>query len=282
MTTTIHMDSEIISSYISNASSAINEMESSLQKMNSMVKSISLEGQAWEQFFSNFFSLYNQMVNTLDTGRQITIRVQHELEEWLTVDQHGVDNLASVSTAVTGFGRFLGDNFNAYWLSLTRSQYEKSFSAWWDGQTAEEKQSFLKKQADEIAKDLGLDPVEMHFIQIDDPAGKDAQGYYDGTGIYIDTDNLESDKPWALLNTIAHECRHAHQDNAVDILRETGKPPEGISRSTVESWQKNYEDYITPDEDFEGYRGQPIEVDARDYGGKYADRVLIDQPWKEE
>jgi hypothetical protein len=276
------MEIEKVSPFTVNSDIELSEMESCIEKTMNLVKAIPWEGGARDEFFNDFLNFYNRFLQLLDNGRQNNLRVKREMDEWFTVDQRGVEGLASVAAAVTGFGRYLGDSFNSYWLSFTRKNYEESFSTWWDEQSQEEKENFLQEQAKIIAKDLGIEPMEMHFVQINDPEGKDAQGYYDGTGIYLDVDNLSNDKPWNLLNTIAHETRHAYQDNAVDVFIETGKPPEGISKATVERWKDNFADYIEPGDDFEDYRGQPIEVDARQYGKNYSDRVLIDQPWKED
>jgi hypothetical protein len=41
--------------------------------------------------------------------------------------------------------------------------------------------------------------------------------------------------------------------------------PDGIDLEQVKSWHLNDENYISPDDDFEGYWKQPVEEDARDF-----------------
>ena len=53
---------------------------------------------------------------------------------------------------------------------------------------------------------------------------------------------------------------------------QVGKPtPPGATRDDVEDWRDNFDDYITPAEDFEGYENQPVESDARDAGDDFVD-----------
>ena len=65
-----------------------------------------------------------------------------------------------------------------------------------------------------------------------------------------------------VIDTIAHEGRHAYQHYAVE---HPGFHPD---EHEVEYWRANFETYLQPNlYGFDAYWMQPVEVDARRYGG---------------
>jgi len=48
----------------------------------------------------------------------------------------------------------------------------------------------------------------------------------------------------------------------------------------VETWRENFDNYIEASEDFESYRKQPLEVDAREYGSEYEERCVLERQWR--
>ncbi len=38
-----------------------------------------------------------------------------------------------------------------------------------------------------------------------------------------------------------------------------------VSEETIDKWEDNFENYISFDDDHEGYKSQPVEVDARNF-----------------
>ena len=85
----------------------------------------------------------------------------------------------------------------------------------------------------------------------------------------IDTDNVEGDDPFQVMETVIHETQHQYQHYLVE---NPDKRPEHISEETIQSWKENFDNYISPRDDYEGYRKQPVEQDARDT----ADEVVND------
>jgi hypothetical protein len=70
-----------------------------------------------------------------------------------------------------------------------------------------------------------------------------------------------------VVNSLAHEDRHAYQNWAIEHPGFHPDPAE------VEAWRQNCEDYVTVDQDPVLYREQPIEADAWDYGDRIAARL---------
>lgn len=81
----------------------------------------------------------------------------------------------------------------------------------------------------------------------------------DNNSIELNSSLLSSVSPEECLNTYFHESRHAYQQNEVTNPSPWGDP------SLAKSWEENLNNYINPDEDFEGYENQPVEKDANDY-----------------
>lgn len=93
------------------------------------------------------------------------------------------------------------------------------------------------------------------------------------------------DDPLEMIDTVAHEARHAQQNQAaadVDAWRwPWSKDPfardaaHGITKRQARRWKANFEDYKAYDQDnsstgaFEAYHGQPVEVDARRAATRY-------------
>ena len=279
MANLIQMDTERVRSFIAHANLQLDEMESAVSNLENRVKSIPWEGHARDEYVAEFSSLSGNFYRLTDLGRQTILRVQREMEEWLSVDQQGATNITSIGTTLGGIIAGIRKTFADLIRDWNAIQAKTRFEKWWKDQSTEEKEAFLREQYGKITKKLGLDPIEMKVIQIEDLQGGDSRGYYNGKGIYIDIDNLESDKPWDLINTLAHETRHQYQFHVVENYLETGQLPDDVSVETVNSWQENIDNYVSADDDFEGYYGQPIETDARDFGGKYSNNVVDSDDW---
>lgn len=75
----------------------------------------------------------------------------------------------------------------------------------------------------------------------------------------------DDDSGWRLVNTTAHECRHAYQHAAVN--GELGDGAACPSNQTVEAWRLEFADYQCADgaNGFERYQEQEVEQDARRY-----------------
>ena len=78
----------------------------------------------------------------------------------------------------------------------------------------------------------------------------------------VDYEKLFGDDPAVALETYAHEFRHSYQ--AEQIVRYQRPQHRHLvdDPNAVQAWLRPY---ITPDEDYEAYRNQPVEKDAREF-----------------
>ncbi|MCB0209629.1 MAG: hypothetical protein KDJ52_09875 [Anaerolineae bacterium] len=118
-----------------------------------------------------------------------------------------------------------------------------------------------------IAKNQGRPPVEVH---IEPNASSGLLGIYSPSTnqIAISQTHLNNDNVQKVLETLAHESRHAYQYYAVDHLDFHPDAPE------VEVWRENMANYL--DAEMYGqkrYERQPIEIDARRYGREIVESV---------
>jgi hypothetical protein len=90
---------------------------------------------------------------------------------------------------------------------------------------------------------------------------KNEYGAFDerDNSITMNKDLLKASSPEEALDTYFHESRHAYQYHAVH------NPSPWDDAGSVQAWGENFDQYISPDEDFEGYFNQPVERDANEY-----------------
>ena len=178
---------------------------------------------------------------------------------------------------------FINDDVEHYWES--------------DSLSIEERKSILQKIVDEEFKSYDMKPVKITW---DSSLDSNAKAYPQTYGTWveglpflsgkllIDPDFLND--PEILLTTV-HEVRHAAQHQAVSelhsaqispvpnlglpiapdlsLLDKSFKEKYNSSVEEVSSWDRNFKNYASfPEngspEDFEKYKNQPVEVDARE------------------
>ncbi len=77
------------------------------------------------------------------------------------------------------------------------------------------------------------------------------------------SDDISTWDCYELIGTVSHELRHAYQHEAIENPAEFM-----VSEETVEAWRNNfpgYGEYISSSQDYQRYRDQPIERDARSF-----------------
>jgi hypothetical protein len=159
---------------------------------------------------------------------------------------------------------------------------EAAFEQKWKGMSVEERLDFLREQYKKICEEYGIKEIEIKQEDLEDKYLElwgfrvqitDARGVFRGNEIAIDIDNLRDDKGYNVLKTLIHEARHQIQWEMVQKYNSEGDNaqfPQGITLDQVKIWAHNFDNYIPPEDDFEAYRKQPVEVDARDFGNKRA------------
>ena len=130
----------------------------------------------------------------------------------------------------------------------------------WENLDPGERLETLQELENKLAEIQGRPPAPVFARPL--PPGN--MGYFDPTtnSISIGHEMLyDPSMRLELIDTIAHEGRHAYQHYAVE---HPGFHPD---EHEVEYWRMNFENYLSSDFfGFEIYRGQPVEVDAFRYG----------------
>ncbi len=122
---------------------------------------------------------------------------------------------------------------------------------------AELRKSATKESLEVLAKAMGL--KEMPNLMFTDKMRSSKEyGYYDAQRnlIIINADLLKGDGYRALVETLAHEMRHAMQHQIVK------RDPDGEGNL----YRVNEEVYIRWEDDYTGYRKQLLEVEAEAFG----------------
>ena len=131
----------------------------------------------------------------------------------------------------------------------------------WNDMSLEEQKKSITDLADFVTADIGLNnPPEIVFR--DDMEDGTYGGYNPDTNtIEINVNML--DDSYEAADTISHEMWHAYQEQAA-------KDP---NNPRAEEYQEGFDNYITPDLDFEGYENQMVEAEAREYAQGFKDRL---------
>lgn len=157
----------------------------------------------------------------------------------------------------------------------------------WSRMSEEERRQAVLAMVEEIGGERGIDDVEVRIEDLEDKNGdgRDDEPSTDSRGSWSEDDHVlridvnDLDDP-DIIDTVAHEMRHAEQHDAIDDLNaplfgqdEDIDLPEGATLDDVRDWDENFsgDNYVTSAEDYEGYRDQPVERDAREAGGDYLD-----------
>ena len=131
---------------------------------------------------------------------------------------------------------------------------------WSDLPLDEQKQS-MTDLANYVAADTGnANPPEIVFRN--DMNDGEYGGYSPDTNTLEINENMLSDSVEA-ADTVAHEMWHAYQQQcALDPTSEKGR-----------EYQEGFDNYISPEYDFEGYQNQMVEAEAREYAQGFKDRI---------
>jgi len=133
---------------------------------------------------------------------------------------------------------------------------------WSDLSLDEQKQSMIDL-ADYVASDTGnTNPPEIIFS--DDMPDGTYGGYNPGTNTMEINVNMLDDSLEA-ADTIAHEMWHAYQEQ---VAKDPNNP-------RAADYQEGFDNYISPEYDFEGYQNQMVEAEARDYAQGFKDRLTV-------
>lgn len=131
----------------------------------------------------------------------------------------------------------------------------------WEQLTIQEQKQAVEKLADHNAEILGIeDKPQIAYYKSDDPS--DFGGYSaKQNAIYINENNMQDAAETA--DTISHEYRHKYQHERAEKL-ETERDLE---------YKEGFDNYIRAEDDYQGYKEQLVESDARAYAQAVKEKI---------
>lgn len=121
--------------------------------------------------------------------------------------------------------------------------------------TTSQRRDFLRRLAEEAAHTM---KVQIRGIRFEDIAGYGCYQAENDTIVISNAYLSMENEGVETVKTIFHELKHAVQYHAIA----TGGNVWGYPREVLIAWVNNYQHYIYPTKDPEGYFYQPLEIDA--------------------
>ena len=136
----------------------------------------------------------------------------------------------------------------------------------WPGLSTKEKLEVLQTVANVEARYLGLPHelnVQLGALQEDNLASYDDRSHI----ITISVDHIEFSSPEEILDSLCHECYHAHQRRACDAYDTMDDEyKELLEFYNLQVYEREFADYVSGEENEEKYYNQLVERHARAYG----------------
>lgn len=136
----------------------------------------------------------------------------------------------------------------------------------WEYMDDSERDEIISEFVSELSEDLGLEEMPEVAVFDDD----DAYGFYSPSDNTINLNRQYFDNPVELVNTIAHEMRHAYQEYRAGLLE---------TREDA-LYRVNLDNYISPIPlpgggwlFFTDYQDQYVEVDARAFANLFTEAM---------
>lgn len=137
----------------------------------------------------------------------------------------------------------------------------------WKLLTLEEKVDVMQCVAFCEARYLGLwTPIT---VQVADIEQEKVLGCYDDSvhTVYLDREHVVGDLAEEVLESVCHEVYHAYSRRMVDVYYQSKDEMKNLRFfNTASQYAENIENYISAEEDEEGYLSQKFEADAYAYG----------------
>jgi len=155
----------------------------------------------------------------------------------------------------------IGEDLNDAGTEQADSVLENFRDDKWSDLSLEEQKQSMTDLAGYVANETGnKNPPEIVFRG--DMKDGEYGGYNpDSNTLEINENMLDDSKEAA--DTVAHEMWHAYQQQcAMDPTSERGR-----------EYQEGFDNYISPEYDFEGYQNQMVEAEAREFAQGYKDRL---------
>ena len=196
-----------------------------------------------------------------DTNSESTVDFGGELATDTGVDLNTGVTSGGITDTNNPWNSINGENLNDISENQLDLILDNFKEANWDDLTLAEQKQSMTDLADYVTVDTGnQNPPDIVFR--DDMPDGTYGGYSPDTNtIEINTNMLDDSIEAA--DTITHEMWHAYQEQ---IAKDPSHP------RTLE-YQDAFDNYISPEYDFEGYENQMVEAEARDYAQGFKDRL---------
>jgi len=221
------------------------------------------------------------------TATPPTFKSRYEAEEWGNsrqfVAQELADDITDALAKAAGVDVILSDAIptgTVQSLDDTREQRgtaSPEVAERWAQLTDAERKAIIDQKIEELAKEYGVDVEDIIW---DDTISGNGSWSEDEKAVRLNPDRLSDPD---LLHTVAHEMRHARQYEAIEDNNDfqfwweddpfDAHEEDGITEEQAEEWEENFDDYKSPDKDFDAYYNQPVEADARKSGREYLDNL---------
>ena len=146
----------------------------------------------------------------------------------------------------------------------------------WDKAAPEQKTEALQDYSDQLSNEFDTESSPSVNCDSFGEGAENEAGYYNPSdqSIHVNSDCPENATPEGAMNTVGHEFEHYRQE-----MEGAENPSPDVQVSNPEAFEKYGEqvdsdgrlstgEYITPDEDYDSYRAQPLEDDAFDMGDR--------------
>ncbi len=265
----LHMQTEQVRSTGQQLTQAANTLREQSQSCSRAAQALDWQGPSRDIFVSELGQVAQSLSAAAEQGAALGVRVQREADEWEQVDSRFGDSgvVGGGSGAAAGAGAGAAPATTGTDIYASR----EAFREHWDGLSVDERRALLQDLHNQIAREYGMEPQEIQTPDLPDPAGMDWRGVRRADSIGIDIDNVRDDDPFRVIETLAHESRHSIQHHLVE---NPDARPDHISQEQVQAWDANFKNYISSRDDFQGYRDQPVERDAREFGGSFVNDLF--------
>lgn len=169
---------------------------------------------------------------------------------------------SSVNSIISANAEMVLNTYSDKLSSLKQAKWEKL--------SVEERLEVLQLVVNVELNHLGLN----HELRVyASPLGKASMACYkpQNRTIHINRKQLEYAYSYEMLNSVAHESYHAYQHRMVETYRSAGASERSLLYfRRLAQYDKEMNNYISGEADYEGYYNQTMEVDARAYGKERA------------
>ena len=168
-------------------------------------------------------------------------------------------------------GRLDGRMFIAEKMAInecidTLKDFQENYLEKYKSGDVESRNDILNGLHSSFCNSLGIDAL-LKFESM----GVFQMGYHnpETNTVAINDMMLRDSNPKDIIQTDLHEIRHAFQEKAVRMPFSVD-----IYDTTIQQWKDNFDNYISPELDFEAYIDQPVEADANNFASLVYENVF--------